>query len=267
MPGLRDIIGATRERVRELAPRRAVLERAAADAEPGPAWLPAFAGPTVGVIAEVKRRSPSGGAIAPDLDPGTLAREYERGGAAAVSVLTEGPHFGGSLEDLAAVRRAVGRPVLRKDFIIDPVQLLEARAAGASAVLLIVRALEPELLSQLSDLALDLGLARLIEVHTRAELDAAAALAPEAIGVNSRDLETFEVNLRTAAGLLDAVPSDALAVAESGIAGRDDVGLVAAHGADAVLVGTAVARQADPAAAVAALTGIARQPRAGTVTA
>jgi indole-3-glycerol phosphate synthase len=259
---LRDILDATRHRVRELESRRAVLERAAADAGPVPDWRGAFAPGVVGVIAEVKRRSPSAGAIAPRLDPGVLARAYADGGAAAVSVLTEGPHFGGSLADLAAARRAMGRPVLRKDFLLDPVQLLESRAAGASAVLLIVRVLDGERLRELADLAADLGLARLVEVHSPAEFDAAAALAPEAIGVNSRDLDTFEVRLDAAAPLLAGIPPGVLAVAESGITTREDVRAVAAYGADAVLVGTALARSPDPAAAVAALTGVASRFRA-----
>jgi len=261
MPVLSEILEATRDRVRELRPRRAELERAAADAAPGPAWQAAFAGGTVGVIAEVKRRSPSAGAIAPGLDPAALAAAYAAGGAAAISVLTEGPHFGGSLDDLRAVRRAVERPVLRKDFLLDPLQLVESRAAGASAVLLIVRALPPATLRALSALARDLGLARLVEVHSRAELDAAVALGPEAIGVNSRDLETFQVDLGAVGPLLAAIPPGILAVAESGIAARPDVEMVAAHGADAVLVGTALARRPDPADGVAMLAGVGRRSR------
>jgi indole-3-glycerol phosphate synthase len=214
------------------------------------------------VIAEVKRRSPSAGAIAPGLDPGRLAAAYASGGAAAISVLTDGPFFGGSLDDLVAVRRAVSLPVLRKDFLIDPVQLYESRAAGASAVLLIVRALDHALLQDLSALARALGLARLVEVHTAAELELAAGLDPEAIGVNSRDLDAFTVSLDAIAPLLRAVPSQVLAVAESGIGGPDGVARVAAWGADAVLVGTAVARAEDPARAVAALAGVARLGRA-----
>lgn len=261
MAVLREILEATRGRVRDLSRRGAALERAAAEAGPVPGWTGAFPAGTVGVIAEVKRRSPSAGAIAPLLDPGLLARAYARGGAAAVSVLTEGPHFGGSLEDLAAVRAAVRQPVLRKDFLIDRVQVFESRVAGASAVLLIVRILETAQLRLLADLAGDLGLARLVEVHSRAELDVAVALGPEAIGVNSRDLDTFRVGLEAAAPLLAEIPDGVLAVAESGITTRADVVTVAAHGADAVLVGTALAQSSDPAAAVATLTGVARCPR------
>jgi indole-3-glycerol phosphate synthase len=261
MAVLREILDATRDRVRELRPRRAALERAAADAGPVPAWKRAFVAGTVSVIAEVKRRSPSGGVIASALDPARLARAYAAGGAAAISVLTEGPHFGGSLEDLAAVRAGVAQPVLRKDFLIDPLQLLESRAAGASAVLLIVRVLGAAQLRVLAGLAGDLGLARLVEVHSRAELDVAAALGPEAIGVNSRDLDTFRVALDATAPLLAEIPDGVLAVAESGIATREDVRTVATYGADAVLVGTALARAPDPAGAVAALTGVTCRAR------
>jgi indole-3-glycerol phosphate synthase len=259
MPVLRDILEATRERVRELTPRRAALERAAAAAPASPPWGAAFEAGSVGMIAEVKRRSPSAGPIAPALDPARLAHDYVRGGAAAISVLTDTRHFGGSLADLAAVRRAVALPVLRKDFLIDPVQVVESRAAGASAVLLIVRILDPAELRALSALARDLGLARLVEIHSRAELDRAVELAPEAIGVNSRDLDTLQVLLDAAGPLLGEIPEGILAVAESGISTRADVTRMAAFGADAVLVGTALARAADPAAAVAALAGVPRR--------
>jgi indole-3-glycerol phosphate synthase len=262
MAHLRDILASTRNRVRALRHERDALERAAASAAAPPVWLAAGTRDRVAVIAEVKRRSPSVGAIAPNLDPARLAADYATGGAAAISVLTDGPFFGGSLGDLAAVRAAVALPVLRKDFLIDPVQLYESRAAGASAVLLIVRALDPVRLRELSDLARVLGLARLVEVHTADELAAAAALTPEAIGVNSRDLDAFSVSLDGVAPLLRRVPEDVLAVAESGITGPDDVARVAEWGADAVLVGTAVARSADPARAVAALASVARRGRA-----
>jgi len=262
MAHLPDILASTRLRVRALRGEREALERAASTAPAPPAWPRSASGSHVAVIAEVKRRSPSAGAIAPGLDPGRLAAAYAAGGAAAISVLTEGSFFGGSLDDLAAVRQSVRLPVLRKDFRIDPVQLHESRAAGASAVLLIVRALDHGLLRELSALARALGLARLVEVHTAAELDLAAALDPEAIGVNSRDLDTFAVFLDGIAPLLQAVPGHVLAVAESGIGGSDDVARVAAWGADAVLVGAAVARAGDPTRAVAALAGVPRRGRA-----
>lgn len=262
MTGLLRILEVTGARVRALESRRAELQAGAAAAPAAPSWRRAFTGDAVTVIAEIKRRSPSAGAIAPDLDAAFHARRYVAGGADALSVLTEAPHFGGSLDDLEAARHAVPVPVLRKDFLIHPLQLYESRIAGASAVLLIVRALDPGLLVELSALAVDLGLGRLVEVHAAAELDRAVALEPEAIGVNSRDLETLAVSPTSVAPLLAAVPSHIIAVAESGIETRDDVERVAAWGADAILVGTALARAADPAAAVARLARVPRHARA-----
>jgi len=264
---LPEILASTRAHVSRLSRHRAAIEAAAGAAAPGPAWTSAFTGDAVAVIAEVKRRSPSAGPIAPDLDPGKLATRYADGGAAAISVLTDAPYFGGSLEDVAAVRASVQLPVLRKDFLIDPVQLYESRAAGVSAVLLIVRALEADRLRELSALAVELGLARLLEVHTPAELEVAVALAPDAIGVNSRDLDSFAVSLPAIAPLLAGIPEGIVAVAESGIADRRDVEQVAEWGADAVLVGTVVARAPEPARAVAALAGVDRSGvRRGTTT-
>lgn len=259
MGHLTDILIATQERIAALRSDAARLEAAAAAAPRPPAWRAAFDPETVGLIAEVKRRSPSAGAIAPGLDPAGLARAYVAGGAAAVSVLTDDVHFGGSMADLAAVRAATAVPVLRKDFILDPVQLFEARAAGASAVLLIVRALTGPALRALSGLARDLGLARLVEVHSEAELETAIAVEPDAIGVNSRDLDTFSVDSRAVAPLLSAVPPAVLAVAESGIRTREDVVRAAGWGAGAVLVGTALAAAAQPDRAAAALVGVARR--------
>lgn len=263
-PSLAGILAAARERVAALQPRRRELERAAAAAPEPPGWRAAFAGPAVAVIAEVKRRSPSAGAIAPGLDPGRHAAAYERGGARAVSVLTEQPHFGGSLDDLRHVRRAVALPVLRKDFLLDPVQLHESRAAGASAVLLIVRALAPDALGLLAREARDLGLACLLEVHGPAELDLALAVEPECIGVNARDLDTFRVDVPGTERVLERIPPGVVAVAESGLAARADVERVAAWGADAILVGTALAAAPDPGAAVGALVGVLRHPERRT---
>jgi len=209
-------------------------------------------------VAEVKRRSPSQGAIRPDLDPAAHARAYARGGAVAVSVLTDEVHFGGSLDDLSQVAAAVALPVLRKDFIIDELQILEARAAGASAVLLIVRILTPERLGALAAAAAAHRLATLVEVHTAVELDAALAARPTAVGVNARDLATFAVDLRAAEGVVARVPADVPVVAESGIEGRGDVERLAAAGADFVLVGTSLARRSDPETAVRALMGVTR---------
>jgi len=186
---------------------------------------------------------------------------FRSGGAAAISVLTDEPHFGGSLDDLERVARAVALPVLRKDFILDEVQVFEARAAGASAVLLIVRALAPEELARLARVARDLDLGVLIEAHTEAELDRALAADPTAVGVNSRDLATFRVDLGAAERLVGRVPARVPVVAESGIETRSDVERFARAGADAVLVGTALARGADPAEGVRALAGVKRRGR------
>jgi indole-3-glycerol phosphate synthase len=255
------ILSATRARIAGLGPQARELERRAARAPAPRPFRAALAGPGVGVIAEVKRRSPSAGAIREDLDPVGHARAYERGGAVAISVLTDAAHFGGSLDDLARVVEAVSLPVLRKDFILDELQLLEARAAGASAVLLIVRAVSVEQLGALARAARGHALAVLVEVHSEAELDRALAVEPTAVGVNSRDLATFAVDLGGAERLLASVPAPVPAVAESGIETRADVARLAAAGADLVLVGAAVARASDPAAAVRGLGGVVRSGR------
>ena len=257
------ILSATRDRVAGLRAHASELERrAAAAAAPRP-FAPALAGRTVGVIAEVKRRSPSAGAIREDLDAADHARAYARGGAVAISVLTDELHFGGSLDDLARVARAVALPVLRKDFILDELQLYEARVAGASAVLLIVRALAPERLDTLARAACAQGLGVVAEVHSPDELELALAAKPTAVGVNSRDLATFTLDVERAERLVAAVPAGVPTIAESGIATRADVERMAAAGADLVLVGTSVARTLDPEAAVGALTGVRRQARSG----
>jgi len=253
------ILAATRIRVEALKRDAADLERRAAAAPPvRPLREPAH---DVGVIAEVKRRSPSQGVIRADLDPVQHARAYVRGGAVAVSVLTDEQHFGGSLEDLTRVADAVPVPVLRKDFILDELQIMEARAAGASAILLIVRALTTSQLRALAQAAAAWHLATLIEVHSAAELEPALAAAPGAIGVNARDLDTFTVDLRGAEAVIRTVPGNVPVVAESGIESRNDIERIAAAGADFVLVGTSVARQQDPEQAVRTLVGVKRQPR------
>lgn len=261
-PSLGEIVAASRRRVERLRPHLADLERRAAAAPPPPAFVPRLGGDEVRIIGEVKRRSPSAGAIRVDLDPVAHASGYVAGGAAAISVLTDELFFGGSLEDLARVARAVSVPVLRKDFIVDELQLLEARAAGASAVLLIVRVLGRERLAALARAARGCGLATLVEAHAERELDDALAVEPAAVGVNSRDLATYVVHMDAAARLVARVPRGTPVVAESGVERRDDVERFAAAGADAVLVGTAVARGADPAAAVRALVGVPRVQRA-----
>src|SRR3989442_6528083 len=218
------ILSVTRERVAALEGKARELERRAL-AAPAPRPLAAaLAGATVGVVAEVKRRSPSAGAIREDLDPVEHARAYARGGAVALSVLTGEAHFGGSLDDLARVAREVTVPVLRKDFILDELQLLEARAAGASAVLLIVRALDDARLRLLARAARGLGLGVLVEVHSEGELVRALETDPTAVGVNSRDLATFEVDLAVAERLVGQGPPHVPAGGAGGLRERAGLG-------------------------------------------
>jgi len=259
---LEEILSVTRARVAALQGCAGDLARRAAAAPPSRPFLDA-APPrlTVGIVAEVKRRSPSQGAIRLDLDPAAHARAYVRGGAVAVSVLTDEAHFGGSLDDLERVAAAVRVPVLRKDFILDELQILEARGAGASAVLLIVRALARKRLIALAAAARSHGLATLVEVHTAGELDAALAAGPTAVGVNARDLATLAVDLRAAEDVIARVPAGVPVVAESGIEGRGDVERLAAAGADYVLVGASLARRSDPEVAVRVLAGVRRTGR------
>ena len=256
-PSLEAILAVTRARVAALHKGAADLERRAAGT-PLPRPFLAHPGGTVGVIAEVKRRSPSQGTIRADLDPVAHACAYVRGGAVAVSVLTDEAHFGGSLDDLARVAAAVSAPVLRKDFILDELQILEARAAGASAVLLIVRVLRADRLTALAAAARASGLATLVEVHGVAELESALGARPAAVGVNARDLASFAVDLSGAEEVIGRVPPQVPTVAESGIETRQDVERLAAAGADFVLVGTSLARRSDPETAVRALTGVRR---------
>jgi indole-3-glycerol phosphate synthase len=230
--------------------------RAAAAAAPAPRGLRAAVrrgpdGPRV--IAEVKRRSPSRGDIRAELDPAALAAAYARGGAAAVSVLTEPRHFAGSPDDLLAVRAAVDLPVLRKDFVTTGYQVWEARAWGADAVLLIVAALDPPALRALLDEAAGAGLDALVEVHTAAEAEVAATAGADLVGVNARDLATLQVDPARFAAVRQALPEGAVLVAESGIRTPADVQAAAAAGADAVLVGETLVRATDPAAALASL--------------
>src|SRR5689334_19542415 len=201
--------------------------------------MPAFRADGVSVIAEVKRRSPSKGALAPIADPAQLAVDYAAGGAAAISVLTEQRRFGGSLDDLRAVRAAVDIPVLRKDFIVTGYQLVEARAAGADLALLIVAALDDDALRRLHDEARELGLTVLVEVHDEHETERAVALGAELIGVNARNLKTLEIHDDTFGRLAPLVPDDRVKVAESGIFGPADVKRFVGGGARAVLVGEA----------------------------
>jgi indole-3-glycerol phosphate synthase len=232
------------------------LRAALSDVDPPLDPMPHFRGAGSSVIAEVKRRSPSKGDLAAIPDPADLARRYAAGGAAAISVLTEERRFGGSLADLRSVRAAVDVPLLRKDFIVEPYQLLEARAAGADLALLIVAALDDDLLRTLHDEARDLGLTVLVEVHDEEETDRAVALGVELIGVNARNLKTLAVDDTTFGRLAPRVPDDRVLVAESGIDGPADVSRYVAEGARVVLVGEALVKDGDPEGAVRAMTGV-----------
>ncbi|MGC8472039.1 MAG: indole-3-glycerol phosphate synthase TrpC [Acidimicrobiales bacterium] len=207
------------------------------------------------VIAEVKRRSPSKGALAAELDPAEVAGAYAAGGAACLSVLTDEAFFGGSAADLAAARSASGLPVLRKDFTVAAADVCDARLMGADAVLLIVAVLSDDELASLYELAGRLGLDALVEVHDEPELERALALGPRLVGVNQRDLATFELDPLRALRLVSAIPPGVAAVAESGIRGPDDARRLARAGYDAILVGESVVTSEDPSAAVRALLG------------
>jgi indole-3-glycerol phosphate synthase len=210
----------------------------------------ALARPGVGVIAEFKRRSPSAGTLRGEPDLAEIVDAYVRGGASALSVLTEQPNFGGSLADLSAARERCELPLLRKDFVVDEYQLLEARAAGADGVLLIVAALADAALGALNQRALELGLDVLVEVHDRAELDRALAIGAQLIGVNNRDLRDFSVDVARTHALRDAIPTGVTVVSESGIASAAQLRELAREGVDAVLVGESLMRAADPAQAL-----------------
>jgi indole-3-glycerol phosphate synthase len=253
---LDEILAVKRSEVAEARGRAQELARRAA-AAPAPRGFrrALLAGRGPRVVAELKRRSPSKGEIRADFDPVAIARAYEAGGAAALSVLTDERFFGGSLAVLEAVRAATSLPLLRKDFVIDPVQIDEARAAGADAVLLIVAALAPPELVRLHAHALGLGLDVLVEVHDEAELDAAKDVGADLIGINNRDLRTFVTELAVTERLAKRVPHGALVVAESGIFGPEDVARLQRAGAAAFLVGESLMREPDPGRALRRLLG------------
>lgn len=205
------------------------------------------------IIAEIKRASPSKGVIAAAFDPPSTARAYEQGGAAALSVLTDSAFFQGSLEDLEHARRAVNLPVLRKDFTIDDLDVIEAAAHGADAILLIAAILSVEEMRRFRELAARFGIASLVEVHDEEELRHAVDSGADIIGVNNRDLRTFEVRIETSLGLADRIPSNAVKVSESGISWAEDVRKLRAAGFDAFLVGEHLMKSPDPARALRAL--------------
>ena len=263
--GIPDILARILERKREeiaagaRAAPLAEMRRRAADAPP-PRGFRAAIEAEIGegrpaVIAELKRASPSRGVIRRDFDPSRIAAGYERGGAAALSVLTDRDFFQGAPDHLRAARAATALPALRKDFLIDPWQVHEARAMGADCVLLIVAALDDVLLRELAELAGELRLDTLVEVHDEAELDRALRVPAPLIGINNRDLRTFETSLATTERLAPRTPADRRTVTESGIASRDDVAGLRAHGVHAFLVGEAFMSAPDPGERLAALFG------------
>jgi len=255
---LDEILEATRARVGQARKIKSLsdLEDVARTQDSSRDFLAAVRRDGISIISEFKRRSPSVGPIREDADPAQIAAAYEKGGAAALSVLTEPHFFSGSLADLEAARAACSLPVLRKDFVIDIYQVAEARASGADAVLLIVAALPDRgVLADLAEAAREYGLAALIEIHEARELDAAFELEPELIGVNQRDLRTFEVDQELAARLRAEIPASVAMVAESGIRTRADVVSLEEAGVDAVLIGETLMAAPDPARAVEELLG------------
>jgi indole-3-glycerol phosphate synthase len=257
------IVATKRLEVAQLRALRADLRARAGDADPPRGFARALRAPDeVRLLAEVKRRSPSAGDIRPGAVPAEVARAYQAGGAAAISVLTDREYFGGSLDALPAVRGAVSLPAIRKDFIIDPLQVWEARGAGADAVLLIARILADPQLAELMGLAGELGMDALVEVHTDAELDRALAAGATLVGVNNRDLAVFRTDLELSVRMAARVPAAVTLVAESGIHTADDVDRMGAAGINAVLVGESLMRQPELQAAAARLTGRPRLERA-----
>ena len=251
-----------RKRDQPLGELEALLaERQRAPGEQPARLRAALERPSIGVIAEFKRRSPSAGQLLPQANVDQIVRAYQRGGATALSILTEEANFEGSLADLRAARAASALPILRKDFILDPYQLYEAALAGADAVLLIVAALEPERLAALTHAAAELGLETLVEVHDRRELDAALDVRAEIIGINNRDLRDFSVDVERTARLAGEIPAGVAIVSESGIASPEQLEHLAELGVNAVLVGEALMRAGDPERALATLLS-ARPPHA-----
>jgi indole-3-glycerol phosphate synthase len=255
-PRLEDLVAATRhalERRKRERPLSELEREINAERESRP-FAEALARPGTSLIAEYKRRSPSAGAIREDAACSDIVRAYERGGAAAVSVLTEEAHFGGSLADLREARGTTELPLLRKDFTVDPYQLYEAKAVGADAVLLVVGSMGEEELGSLANLAWDLDLDAIVEVSNDEELEHALALDADVIGINNRDLADFSVDLQRTYDLLADVPTGKVVVSESGIHTRDQIEDLEHAGVDAVLIGEALMRSPDPEAAVRELT-------------
>lgn len=265
LPGILARIVSTKEaELDALRPRRWELEVAVEAAREPRGLRRALGRPgTVSLMAECKRRSPGAGDIRPELDAADLARDYEGAGASAISVLTDETYFGGRLDDLRDVGAAVDLPVLRKDFTLHPVHVLEARAAGADAVLLIVRILTDQVLRDLHELATGLGMDVLVEIHDRFELERALRIEADLVGINNRDLATFTTDLATTERLLTSLPDDVVVISESGIRSRVDVERLGRAGVDGILVGESLLRADDPGAAAAALCGVPSRDRKG----
>jgi indole-3-glycerol phosphate synthase len=255
------IVAEARDRAALLRPNEAELSESAASAPPSPSLAGALRTDTVAVIAEVKRRSPSKGWINPGISAVDQALSYESGGAAAVSILTEPAHFGGSVADLVGVRDSVSIPVLKKDFHIDPIQLIEAKALGASAALLIARALSPDSLVEMIATAKQLELETIVEIRDSDELVRALDAGAAIIGINNRNLETLSIDPATSERLLAQLPADVIGIAESGVQNREGVERFARCGADAVLVGSVLSASSNPIEAVRQLTGVQRTGR------
>jgi indole-3-glycerol phosphate synthase len=259
---LGSLIDEAERRAATLKPQSAELHRLAAQVSVTTPFSTALRRATVTVIAEVKRASPSKGSINPALTIDGQVEAYERGGAAAISILTEPTRFSGSNDDLIAARSATTLPLLKKDFHVDPLQILEAKCLGASAALVIVRAVSPTRLRDLIDVARSIELELLVEVRDEKELQLALTFGAAVIGVNNRDLETLEIDDTTASRLLPLIPPDIVAVAESGMKTTADVQRVGVAGADAVLVGSELSAAADPEAVVRSLAAVQRNPGA-----
>lgn len=255
MSVLDEIIAGVREDLAERKIPRSEIEAAAFGADPVIDCLPIMRIKEMAVIAEVKRSSPSKGALATISDPAALAEQYQEAGASVISVLTERRRFSGSLADLDAVRKRVTLPILRKDFMVDEYQFFEARAHGADLVLLIVAGLSDSQLNEFAALTSELGMRALVEVHTNQELERALEINPELIGINSRNLKTLEVDSRAFAELLPEIPAELIRVAESGISQRSDVEFAQKFGANAILVGEALVKAGDPNLAMRELLG------------